>query len=64
MIYKRVLKLIKKKITQLTATQNDAEVLGFCWMFPVKIDKSRNFCRNKIAKGMTVTLPALDLFDS
>lgn len=64
MIYKRVLKLIKKKITQLTATQNDAEVLGFCWMFPVKIDKSRNFCRNKIAEGMTVTLAALDLFDS
>lgn len=63
MIYKSA-QVDKKKITQLTATQNDAEVLGFCWMFPVKIDKSRNFCRNKIAEGMTVTLAALDLFDS
>lgn len=47
-------------MTKLTATQNDVEVLGFCWRSSVKIDKRPKFCRNKIADGMTVTLPVLD----
>lgn len=61
MIYKRVLKLIKKNNT----THCDAKRCGGPRvLLDVSGENSRKFCRNKIAEGMTVTLPALDLFDS